>query len=253
MRSGIIIPLVCIAYSAVCSADWCDGSKFLVWSMPWSERVAAAGEALQRLQPRLQEQARHMQLDSQRQGRQVGEELSSQYRLLSEQTVKLCQAASQNRFPVAYPGALLATTEEATAQIQLNLGLLQVQREAFQELAAWQLRLRHGMDALQNKEKEVAVLLRQFDFQKNGTVQQTEADSFLRNACLAIHQSQNLLHGDSAPTLDGLLAERLRHAAPVDPSYLKAFMVSCRLPEINGAYAKNGWLDNFVDKLKTWF
>lgn len=249
LTNTIVVITLMLLFHQAAVANWCNGSRYLLFEMPLSERLNQASKAVRQTSAALAEQATRLKLDFETHNTVIQQQMNSQRQQLGIQTVALCEAGKDDEFPLQAQHFVLQSKMELNERLRLNLGLLAAQQKAQQTMYEQRQQLQQLAVILQARHNTLAVLLAEMHGNTTA-LQAPAAQHFVQSACLAVTESDDVLDQIELLNRHQLLAENIeaQQGTPISDQQLAQFMDHC---EIDPS-ANNGLFGRLFNSLTDW-
>lgn len=239
LKKARVAVFVSLALVANADADWCSGKKYKFFDMELAERVTEGARATAEELERVRTSSNRLLYDVNFSLNEHVKRLEGNDQELFARLLSLCRQENGADRPVEYGGVRLQDSSEVAAQIRLDIASLQstkVVRHYLQTKKQEYLRLNRR---LKQKANELAVLAKHFQqlLDPRGDSRSPSAlDVTLRNACVAIDESEGLRMKYRRRTPDQLFeaAASENKTSSVSEATVQRFQRTCDLSLIGG-------------------
>lgn len=248
LLASTVISTTSFAYSYD-YADWCAGKKWWLIEMSLEERSQQAVSSLQQTAEVLKKEVLRLENNAKQHSADLREHLSQQQETLSKQTIKLCEQAKTQPFPLQYQNFELKSKQDYRIQLQLNLDLIAAQQQMIVALKQEEQRFSNHIQQLKVKQNELRLLAKQVTVQDSPV----SATKFISQACRAKQDSETALAATQQILLNEVLEKRLADLKKqsVQVSWLDQFSQNCKIIPQHAEQKKVDWWKHLLTNNET--
>lgn len=215
------------------AGSWCSGKEYGFSEMKISDRIETGSSELSEQIAELNGIAKQMTYDIEFNIDDKIKQSRNSSRQISEDTKKLCNGVKDSGFNEQEYGAIkLRDKNEILAQIRISLSGLKSSKTVVVKLAQYKVEFNRLNQRILDKANELAVLKKGFDNLKDPRSSNKSPvyfESTIRNACVAISESEELLMTYDNKSTSQLFrnASQNNQTSSISNSEIEKYMDTC--------------------------